>query len=621
MTEERITDKKLSRRQFMGTAAAGAVVLGAVAGAKSLAPNVITAGAKAPDAAGGVKAASSIALPAQATVGTIPSSWDYSADVVCIGNGGAGVGAAIGAYDAGASVLILEKAPKGLDGGNTGVAGGSSKIITPLTDFITIVNMMCYGTTPLDVITAFCKETTNLPNWISSLGGSMVNGAFNTAATSTNPIGVPPSLYAGFVSPDMTVHTVSIAVPAFSYPTKTPGVTTGASGSGKDLFAFLDNCRAQRNIPVMYQTPGKQLIQNPSTNEILGVIATDWTGQDIYVRANKGVILATGGYENSPECTTTFAPVYPATEHVSFWGSPYNTGDGIYMATQVGAKLWHMGKRDDTTLSLACKIGSDQIGDALPVSRIGGGVSTVQPVIHVNRYGKRFYNEYRHTGHNDSTLEFDQYVETFISASGQNDAKDFSDWPNIPFYAIFDSKAMSGGPFGSSWPTSTLYYAPIHHLYEWSPDNSVELAAGWIVTADTPAHLGAKITCRDFFGRVVGMDAAGLDAQVTAYNAMCTAGVDTAFGRGAASLLPLTNPPFYAMELTECMVNTDGGPVHDAQQRTLDVNNNPIPRLYTPGELGSLFGGLYYGSGNIPEAICMGRLAGANAAALPKWTQ
>ena len=84
--------------------------------------------------------------------------------------------------------------------------------------------------------------------------------------------------------------------------------------------------------------------------------------------------------------------------------------------------------------------------------------------------------------------------------------------------------------------------------------------------------------------------------------------------------MPLANPPFYAMQLIECQTNTDGGPAHDAQVRTLDVNNNPIPRLYSPGELGSLWGGLYYGGGNVPEAIAMGRLAGANAAALPSWT-
>jgi hypothetical protein len=620
LTDESITDKKLSRRQFVGTAAAGAVMLGAVAGATSLAPHATTVGAKARDQADGVKAATPIGAPAQPPIGVIPSSWDYTADVVVVGYGGAGVAAAIGAYDAGASVLILEKAPKGFEGGNSGVAGGSSKIITPLTDFITIVNMMCYGTTPLDVITAFCTETTNLPNWISKLGGTTVMGASSTATSSTNPVGVPPSLYAGFVSPDMSVASMTIGVPAFSYPLKTPGKATGASGSGKDLFAFFDHCRAGRGIPVMYQTPGTQLIQNPSTNEIVGVVAMDWTGQTINVRANKGVILATGGFENSPWFQRQYGPVYPATEYLAFWGSPYNTGDGLNMAMQVGAQLWHMGKKDDTTLSLACKVGSQQIGDALVLSTIGGGVSTTSPVIHVNRNGQRFYNEYRHTGHNDSTLAYDAYVETFVSTSGQNDAQNYSDWPNIPFYAIFDSKAMTAGPLSSSWPTATLYYAPIHNLYQWSPDNSVELAAGWIVTADTPQDLGAKITCRDFYGNVVGMNAAGLAATVTAYNAACAAGVDTQFGRQKASLIPFTGGPYYAMDIVECQTNTDGGPAHDAQERTLDVNNNPIPRLYSPGELGSLWGGLYWGAGNVPEAICMGRVAGVNAAALPSWT-
>ncbi|MQF94371.1 MAG: FAD-binding protein, partial [SAR202 cluster bacterium] len=53
----------------------------------------------------------------------LPEKWDKEADVVVVGFGGAGAAAAITAQDAGASVLLLEKAPKGQEGGNTKVAG------------------------------------------------------------------------------------------------------------------------------------------------------------------------------------------------------------------------------------------------------------------------------------------------------------------------------------------------------------------------------------------------------------------------------------------------------------------------------------------------------------------
>src|SRR3954447_11712139 len=49
--------------------------------------------------------------------------WDAEADVVVAGFGAAGFAASVAAYDLGAKVLILEKAPEGQHGGNTRVAG------------------------------------------------------------------------------------------------------------------------------------------------------------------------------------------------------------------------------------------------------------------------------------------------------------------------------------------------------------------------------------------------------------------------------------------------------------------------------------------------------------------
>ena len=65
--------------------------------------------------------------------------------------------------------------------------------------------------------------------------------------------------------------------------------------------------------------------------------------------------------------------------------------------------------------------------------------------------------------------------------------------------------------------------------------------------------------------------------------------------------------------------NTQGGPVHDAESRIIDVHGNAIPRLYAAGELGSAFGHLYLSGGNIAECFVTGRLAGRNAALLPPW--
>jgi succinate dehydrogenase/fumarate reductase flavoprotein subunit len=84
-------------------------------------------------------------------------------------------------------------------------------------------------------------------------------------------------------------------------------------------------------------------------------------------------------------------------------------------------------------------------------------------------------------------------------------------------------------------------------------------------------------------------------------------------------IFPGARIPFYSAELALTCTNTQGGPRHNGKAQKLDKNNKPIPRLYTPGEMGSFFGFLYPGSSNIPEAIAFGRIAGENAAEKP-WT-
>ena len=84
-------------------------------------------------------------------------------------------------------------------------------------------------------------------------------------------------------------------------------------------------------------------------------------------------------------------------------------------------------------------------------------------------------------------------------------------------------------------------------------------------------------------------------------------------------MMPLRHPPYYTGEIWPVVSNTQGGPVHDARQQILDVNDVPIPRLYAAGELGSSFGYLYLAGGNIAECFVTGRIAGGGAAARDTW--
>ena len=90
---------------------------------------------------------------------TLPEKGDIAADVVVVGFGAAGAATAITAHDAGARVLILEKAPKGQEGGNTRVAAQGYLNATPVDKAITYLNALCgpYAV-PQDMVRVWAEE-------------------------------------------------------------------------------------------------------------------------------------------------------------------------------------------------------------------------------------------------------------------------------------------------------------------------------------------------------------------------------------------------------------------------------------------------------------------------------
>jgi succinate dehydrogenase/fumarate reductase flavoprotein subunit len=71
----------------------------------------------------------------------------------------------------------------------------------------------------------------------------------------------------------------------------------------------------------------------------------------------------------------------------------------------------------------------------------------------------------------------------------------------------------------------------------------------------------------------------------------------------------------YGLPLWPCLLNTQGGPKRNSRGQILDVWGNPIKRLYSAGELGSIWGFLYQSGGNLAECLGFGRRVGTLAAA------
>jgi succinate dehydrogenase/fumarate reductase flavoprotein subunit len=175
-----------------------------------------------------------------------------------------------------------------------------------------------------------------------------------------------------------------------------------------------------------------------------------------------------------------------------------------------------------------------------------------------------------------------------------------------PMFMIFDHTHFSAGPLYDATPSHG--WTQIVERYEWSADNSVELAKGWVKRADTLAELAAA----------VGLDGAALESTVVGWNRACQAGLDRDFGR-TLMLTPIGNGPFYAVELSPSMLNTQGGPRRNEKAQIVRPDGTPIPRLYSAGELGSIYSYLYQGTGNIGECLAFGRVAGRHAVAETAW--
>jgi len=76
-------------------------------------------------------------------------------------------------------------------------------------------------------------------------------------------------------------------------------------------------------------------------------------------------------------------------------------------------------------------------------------------------------------------------------------------------------------------------------------------------------------------------------------------------------LVSLENPPYCAVDLWPGGPNTQGGPRRNSTAQVLRAGGTAIPRLYSAGELGSIYGMLYpMGGGNLAECIIFGRIAG-----------
>ena len=487
----------------------------------------------------------------------IPEKWDREADVVIVGFGGAGVAASVTAFDLGADVLIIEKAPEGKHGGNTRIAAQGYLNTSSPDKAARYLKALCGPyTVPEEMIRVWAAEVSQNNAWLASLGG-------DPREHQHQPEGIEFPHLPG-----------SDCVHKFH-----DGPTYGYSLTWKRLESFVK----ERSIPVLYETPARALIQDPEMKEILGVRAQT-KGKSLYVKARRAVILTCGGFENNQDMIRNYLPGLPCCYPS---GTPFNEGDGIAMALGIGADLWHMNNYAGPSMALKVpEFPTTFSMQALHFSNLfPGGMILVGPD------GKRFADEKFRTRHGK------------VPVNGG--------WAPLqvpcPMYMIFDQTMMSAGPLYNKVPNRG--WTAVVECYDWSDDNSAELAKGWIKQAGTIGELA----------RIIGLEPETLEQTVARWNAQAEAGKDEDFGR-TLMLAPVGKEPFYAVELSPSMINTQGGPRRNEKAQIVRPDGTPIPRLYSAGELGSIYSYLYQGTGNIGECLAFGRVSGRNAAAKAPWS-
>lgn len=512
----------------------------------------------------------------------LPEKWDLEADVVALGSGIGGLSAAITAHDHGASALVLERADKiggvtALSLGEVWVPGNHLERALGIEDspesgfrYLSRLSMGYGEDAAILNLTVHAREALkyfeekiglemmvirNCPDYYyGHSNDSVAEGRLlEVRPFPAERLGewqektrVSPVAPYGMTHPDMMEKGGTANIAKWDYALMGERLAKDERCLGPGLAAYFVKGVLDRGIPMMTGVNVVELIGDGE--RIVGVRGTS-DGKDIFVKANRGVVVAVSSYERNQDYNKTIA------HQLELGSMVFATIDGanFRLMGTVGARF---AKVPDITM-LGFKVPGEEQEDGSAMMR-----SAMQPIglphtIVVNRAGKRFGNEafYRH----------------ILNMVDIIDGRDQTH-PNFPCWAVLDSQAREKYPFGSVMPGS-------------------EFPEGMAQTADTIAELAARI----------GVDAQGLEATIASFNLHAEKGEDPEFGRGEhvwsaymcgdkfqqpnPNLGPLVKPPFYAVPLQRQGGSAipASGVLVDHQQRVVGYDDRPIEGLYAAG--------------------------------------
>jgi 3-oxosteroid 1-dehydrogenase len=552
-------------------------------------------------------------------------------DVVVVGSGGAGLVAALTAAHNGLSTLVVEKAPH--YGGSTARSGGgvwipnnvilkrdgvkdspaaaAEYLHSIIGDVVPAERIDTYLERGPEMLSFVLKHSPLKMCWVPNYsdyypeapggrpgGRSIEPKPFDANKLGTDMPGLEPPY--GKVPMNMVVmqqdyvrlnqlkrhprgvlRSLKVGIRA------TWGKVTGKNlvGMGRALIGPLRIGLQKAGVPVQLNTALTDLFVEDGV--VRGVFVRDArdpeSSEPRLIRAHRGVILGSGGFEHNEQMRVKYQRAPITTEWTV--GAVANTGDGILAAEKLGAALDIM--EDAWWGPTVPLVGAPWF--ALSERNSPGSII-------VNTSAKRFMNESM------------PYVEACHRMYGGEFGQGAGPGENVPAWLIFDQRYRDRYIFAGLQPGQGI-------PKKW-------LESGVVLVADTLEELAEKTS----------LPADQLEATIERFNGFARTGVDEDFKRGESAydryygdptnkpnpnLGEISHGPFYAAKMVPGDLGTKGGVRTDVHGRALRDDGSIIDGLYAAGNVSApVMGHTYPGpGGTIGPAMTFGYLAALHLAA------
>ena len=356
----------------------------------------------------------------------------------------------------------------------------------------------------------------------------------------------------------------------YLFPVQEHNYMASESASGKPRNELLLDYIRELGYDVDFKTSLAKL-EKDSTGRITGIIAQS-TEDDHFIRynANKGVLLACGGFPGNPYMMEQLDPLGTSVTTACSY-SPADKGYGIRAAVWAGANFDKEAAPMLFDRGIVAPgvdggyVASDSAfgGKAFPgpIRQYNPGT---QPFLKVNRNGERFANE------------SSPYNDIVYAAAHQ---------PGRVYAQICDANVLEDAKRFHTIGCSAQTRNGGEKYFQGKVDEAV--AAGTLFVCDTIEELADKL---GFTGEAKDT----FLATVERYNELYDKQNDEDFGKPAYRLSAIRTAPFYGCWLGASLLTTEQGIAINDKGQALDNDNKPMPGLYVTGDMsGSFFANNY----------------------------